>query len=79
MTSKFIKTAILSGVLMAFAPGIAVGDPLPNKGVTPYVTHFIFRPLETVELPGFRVTAHEMVGSTENMKGETMLDKMCYF
>jgi len=76
MVHSFIKTAIFSGVLMAFAPGIALGDPLPNKGVTPYVTHFIFRPLKTVELPGFRVTAHEMVGTTENMKGEKMLDKM---
>ncbi len=76
MAHSFIKTAIFSGVLMAFAPGIALGDPLPNKGVTPYVTHFIFRPLKTVELPGFRVTAHEMVGTTENMKGEKMLDKM---
>lgn len=76
MTIRFIRTAIVSGVLMAFAPGIALGEPLPKKGVTPYVTHFIFRPLQTVDLPGFRATAHEMVGVTKNMKGEKMLDNM---
>jgi len=77
MAQGFIRTAILSGILVAFAPGIALGgDPIPQKGTTPYVTHFIFRPLVSLDVPGFKATAHEMTGSTENMKGEKMLDKM---
>ncbi len=76
MTSKFIKTAIFSGILVAFAPGIAVGEAGAKKGVTPYVTHFIFRPLESIDIPGFKATAHEMTGSTKNMEGGKTLDKM---
>jgi hypothetical protein len=61
---------------MAFAPGIVVADPMEKSGTTPYVTHFIFRPLESIDLPGFKATVHEMTGTTENMKGDKMLDKM---
>ena len=50
---------------------------MPKKGTTPYVTHFIFRPLESIDVPGVgTATVLEMVGTTENMKGEKMLDKM---
>ena len=77
MAQGFIRTAILSGILVAFAPGIALGgDPIPQKGTTPYVTHFIFRPLVSLDVPGFKATAFEATGTTENMKGEKMLDKM---
>ena len=77
MAQGFIRTAILSGILVAFAPGIALGgDPIPQKGTTPYVTHFIFRPLVSIDVPGFKATAFEATGTTENMKGEKMLDKM---
>ena len=58
MAQGFIRTAILSGILVAFAPGIALGgDPIPQKGTTPYVTHFIFRPLVSLDVPGFKATA----------------------
>ncbi len=77
MNSKFIKTALVSGVLMALAPGVALADPIGKKGTTPYVTHFVFRPLVTVEVPGLgTATALEMTGTTENMEGGKMLDKM---
>jgi len=76
MTRGFIKAAIVSGILLAFAPGFALGETMPSKGTTPYVTHFVFRPLESIDVPGFRATVHEMVGTTQNMNGEKMLDKM---
>jgi hypothetical protein len=78
MTSKFIKIALFSGALMALAPGVVLAaDPIPKKGTTPYVTHFIFRPLMSIDIPGLgTATALEAVGTTENMKGEKMLDKM---
>ena len=41
-----VKTALVSGLLMAIAPGIVTADPTEKKGVTPYVTHFIFRPVQ---------------------------------
>jgi hypothetical protein len=75
MTS--VKTALLSGLLMAFVPGVVLGQPIEKKGTTPYVTHFVFRPLMSIDIPGVgTATALEAVGTTENMKGEAMLDKM---
>ena len=72
-----VKTALLSGVLMAFAPGVVLGQPMEKKGTTPYVTHFIFRPLMSIDIPGLgTATSLEAVGTTENMKGEKMFDKM---
>jgi hypothetical protein len=76
MTYGLARTAILSGILMALSSGIALSDPLPEKGTTPYVTHFVFRPLVSLDTQGFKATAHEMTGSTENMNGESMLDNM---
>jgi hypothetical protein len=72
-----VKAALLSGIFTAFAPGVVLGDEIPRKGTTPYATHFIFRPLVSIEVPGsFTATSLEMVGTTQNLKGEQMLDKM---
>ncbi len=77
MNNKFIKTALFSGVLIAVAPGVVLADPIGKKGVTPYVTHFVFRPLVTVEVPGLgTATLLEVTGITENTKGEKTFDKM---
>jgi len=47
-----VKTALLSGALMAFAPGVVLADPVPKKGTAPYTTHFVFHPKSTVDIPG---------------------------
>jgi hypothetical protein len=71
-----VKGALLAGTLLAFGPGAAFGAE-PSKGATPYVTHFIFRPVQSLEVSGLgSATLLEAVGTTENMKGEKMLDKM---
>lgn len=72
-----VKVALLSGVLLSFAGGAVLGADVPKKGTTPYMTHFVFRPLMSIEVPSLgTVTTLEAVGTTENMKGEKMLDKM---
>jgi hypothetical protein len=72
-----VKTTLLFGVFVTFAPGFVVADPIEKKGTAPYVTHFIFRPLTSIDVPGVgTVTGLEAVGTTENMKGEKMFDKM---
>ncbi len=78
MTHTFIKSALLSGALVAFMPGAAFAqDVAAKKGVTPYVTHFIFRPVESLDIKGVgKANLLEAVGTTQNMKGEPMLDKM---
>ena len=77
MAPSLAGTAFLSGVLMTLASGAAVGDTVEKKGTTPYVTHFIFRPLMSIDIPGLGTATNlEAVGTTQNMKGEKMLDKM---
>jgi hypothetical protein len=39
MSDKFIKTALLSVLLLAVAPGAILGQTTEKKGTTPYVTH----------------------------------------
>src|SRR3974390_3288322 len=75
MTFNLAKIAAFSALLI-LASGSVLGAPMEKKGTTPYVTHFIFRPLETIDTAVGSVTVLEAVGTTENMKGEKMLDKM---
>jgi hypothetical protein len=73
---RIIATAVFSGSLLAFS-GAVLGEPIEKKGTTPYVTHFVFHPLSSIDVPGVgKAVALEAVGPTENMKGEKMLDKM---
>ena len=60
-----------------FCSGVLLGEPIGKKGTTPYVTHFIFRPLMSIDIPGLGTATNlEAVGTTQNMNGEKMLDKM---
>jgi hypothetical protein len=77
VATTLVKTVLFAGVVVAFAPAVAFGQMAEKKGTTPYVTHFIFRPLHNIdvgELGGAILL--EAVGTTQNMKGEKMLDKM---
>jgi hypothetical protein len=72
-----IPSIIIIGVALTLAPGSGLGEPMEKKGTTPYVTHFVFRPVTSLDvLPLGTATLLEAVGTTENMKGEKMLDKM---
>jgi hypothetical protein len=77
-----IGLALLYLAVLAFAPWSSRADPLtplPSKGVSPYVTHFIFRPLmafDEHDLGVGKAAVLEAVGTTQNLKGEAMLDKM---
>ena len=76
MRSKFLITAGFPALLLLTSVAFAA-EPLPSKGTTPYVTHFVFRPLMSIDVPGVgTVTTLEATGTTDNMKGEKMLDKM---
>ena len=73
--TTLVKSALLSGALLAFAPGVACAEQMAKKGTTPYVTHFIFRPLMSIDIPGLGTATNlEAVGTTQNMKGEKMLE-----
>jgi hypothetical protein len=85
-TSAVAKTvagiALLSGAVIAFAPWTGLAEPvtqLPQKGVAPYVTHFIIRPLMAFgdnDTGVGKAAVVELAGTTQNLKGEAMLDKM---
>ena len=64
-----VKTALVSGMLIAVGPGIVLADPIEKKGITPYVTHFIFRPVQSLEVPGLgTATLLEAVGTTRTRR-----------
>ena len=46
-----VQAAMLAALLLAAAPGQAAAD-MEKKGVTPYVTHFVFRPVQSLDVPG---------------------------
>jgi hypothetical protein len=76
---SLITTVILSGVFVAFASSVHAGNAhfIGKKGTPPNVTHFISRPVHSLEIPGVGTThLLEAVGTTQNLKGEPMLDKM---
>ena len=72
-----VKISLLCLVLSALLPAAAGAQTIEKKGTTPYVTHFIFRPIMNIDIPGLGTATNlEAVGTTQNMKGEKMLDKM---
>ena len=50
--TTLVRTAVLSTMLMTVGLGAALADPTEKKGTTPYVTHFIFRPVQSLEVTG---------------------------
>ena len=77
MSNRFIKILLTAGVFVTFTPGLVLGNPIEKKGSTQYMTHFVFHPLSSIDIPGVgKASSLEAVGPTENMKGESMLDKM---
>jgi len=76
MARSLAKATAFAALLVAIAPAAVQGEP-EKKGTTPYVTQFIFRPLTSIDTAELgKGTTLEAVGTTQNMKGEKMLDKM---
>src|SRR5438477_10836816 len=74
---RTLKTLLLSGAVIAVLPGLGLAQMMEKKGTTPYVTHFIFIPVKSIDVGELgTATLLEAVGTTQNMKGEKMLDKM---
>ena len=66
-------SAIFAAALLLAFSDIVVADPIEKKGTAPYVTHFIFRPLQTLDVSGVgTATLLEAVGTTENMRGKNV-------
>ena len=76
MYRNLITGMILSGGAITFVGTVNAqkAQPIEKQGTTPYVTHFIFRPLQGLEVKGVgTATLLEAVGTTQNLKGEPML------
>lgn len=78
MTSSGLTRGALVCLLIGSTSLPMAAAELPEKkGTTPYVTHFIFRPVQGLDVAGLgNATLLEAVGTTENMNGGKMLDKM---
>jgi hypothetical protein len=73
----FVKGALLSVTVVAFASGGALAAEIAKNGSTSYTSHYVFHPLGTLDIAGTgKATALEMIGTTENTKGEAAFDKM---
>jgi len=71
------KCGFISAVVIAVGGAVFAAEPTEKMGTTPYVTHFIFIPVKGIDIPGLgTATLLEAVGTTQNLKGEKMLDKM---
>ena len=67
-TTTLVKSALLSGALLAFTSGVLCAEQMAKKGTTPYVTHFIFRPLMSIDIAGLGTATNlEAVGTTQNI------------
>lgn len=72
-----IYVVTVCAVLVLSITGVVLARSIGKRGTTPYVTHFVFRPLVSIDIPGLgTATALEMTGTTENMEGGTMLHQM---
>ena len=77
MKQLSIHKVTLCAVLVLSINGVVLADSIGKKGITPYVTHFVFRPVLTIEVPDLgKAVLLEATGTTENMEGKKMLDKM---
>jgi hypothetical protein len=78
MSKSLIAGLLLSGAIVAGGGVVqAETQTIGKQGTTPYVTHFVFRPVENLEIPGIGTAQLlEAVGTTQNLKGEPMFDKM---
>jgi hypothetical protein len=65
------KSAVLVGVLMIMPLMTGSGGAMEKKGTTPYVTHFVFRPVNSIEIPGLGSATSLEAGGTGKYKGIT--------
>ena len=75
----FIKTALFFVVLVAVAPGPGSVSGTTNRKERDHALRdaLHFWPLMSIDIPGLGTATNlEAVGTTQNMKGEKMLDKM---
>ena len=60
---RIIATVLFSGALIAVAPAVVLAEAIPKKGATSYVTHFVFHPLSSIDVPGAgKATSLEAMG-----------------
>ncbi len=72
-----IYVVTVCAVLVLSITGVVLARSIGKRGTTPYVTHFIFRPLMSIDVPGLgTATLLEATGTTENMTGGTMFHQM---
>ena len=64
---KIPPLSVIEAILLcavALVPASAGAQTTEKKGTTPYVTHFIFRPIMSIDIPGLgTATSLEAVGT----------------
>lgn len=66
----------VAATMMLWSGGVMSAD-WPKQGTTSYVTHFLLHPTTLIDVGSSgKAVALEMVGTTANMSGEKLMDKM---
>lgn len=78
-----MKANLISGPLlcattaMILWAGAAMSADWPKQGTINYVIHYVMQPINTIEVDKLgKAVALEMVGTTANMEGKALMDKM---
>ena len=70
---SIIRTVLLSGAFISFAPEVVLAASIEKKGSTSYVTHFVFHPLSSHRHPERR-KGHRTRGSRAHREHERRAD-----
>jgi len=75
--TQMIRAHLYAAVTIMLWPVLTMSADWPKQGSTSYVTHFVIRPVTTIDegSPGKAMTL-EMVGTTANTNGDKLMDKM---
>lgn len=76
-TSVMKPVLYVTAAAMLSLPGISPGADWPRQGTINYVIHYVLRPISTIDEGSLgKAAALEMVGTTANMDGGQLMDKM---
>lgn len=73
----FPKLCLCGAVAMTLWSGSALSADWPRQGTIHYVIHYVMQPINTIDVADLgKASALEMVGTTANTDGGTLMDKL---
>lgn len=71
------RAILCAAATMMLCSGGAMSADWPKQGTTNYIIHYVMQPINTIDVGDLgKAIALEMVGTTANLEGKTLMDKM---